>query len=125
MTDFANISLEIAQFAATAESGDSLPAWFIVEAARDIPGLAGKSGAGTKSMGKRMSGKNRRKEKDKKSRNHELAIKKLEEGALQGLLRAVQIHCDNTYPMKNSDWAYVTISTSIQTVMHGRRNGCT
>jgi hypothetical protein len=42
LIDLANISLEIAQMAITPEDGDSLPAWFIVEASRDIPALTRK-----------------------------------------------------------------------------------
>ena len=37
LVDLANISLEIAQMAVTPENGDTLPAWFIVEASKDIP----------------------------------------------------------------------------------------
>lgn len=40
--DLANISLEVARAAVTPEDGTTLPSWFIIEAARDIPGLAGK-----------------------------------------------------------------------------------
>lgn len=39
LVDLAGISVEIAQMAITPEDGDSLPAWFIVEATRDIPAL--------------------------------------------------------------------------------------
>lgn len=42
LVDLTAISLEIAQMAVTPEDGDALPAWFIVEAARDIPALAKK-----------------------------------------------------------------------------------
>lgn len=41
LTDLAAISLEIARVAVTPDEG-TLPSWFIIEAARDIPGLAGK-----------------------------------------------------------------------------------
>ena len=39
LIDLANISLEIAQMAVTSDEGETLPAWFIVEASRDIPAL--------------------------------------------------------------------------------------
>ena len=42
LVDLANISLEIAQMAVTPENGDTLPAWFIVEASKDIPALTRK-----------------------------------------------------------------------------------
>ncbi|MBD5560325.1 MAG: AAA domain-containing protein [Clostridia bacterium] len=42
LADLANISLEIAQVAVTPDDGSTLPAWFVIEAARDIPGLAGR-----------------------------------------------------------------------------------
>ena len=42
LVDLANISVEIAQMAITPEDGDTLPAWFIVEATRDIPALTRK-----------------------------------------------------------------------------------
>ena len=42
LADLANISLEIAQVAVTPEDGRTLPTWFVIEAARDIPGLAGR-----------------------------------------------------------------------------------
>lgn len=42
LIDLANISIEIAQMAITPEEGESLPAWFIVEATRDIPALTRK-----------------------------------------------------------------------------------
>lgn len=42
LVELANISLEIAQMAITPENGDTLPAWFIVEASRDIPALTRK-----------------------------------------------------------------------------------
>ena len=40
LVELASISLEIAQMAVTPEGGDSLPAWFLVDATRDIPSLA-------------------------------------------------------------------------------------
>jgi len=40
LVDLAGISLEIAQMAVTPEKGETLPAWFIVEASRSIPALA-------------------------------------------------------------------------------------
>lgn len=40
LVELASISLEIAQMAVTPEDGDSLPAWFLVDATRDIPSLA-------------------------------------------------------------------------------------
>lgn len=40
--DLADISLEIARVAVTPEEGDMLANWFLIEAARDIPGLAGR-----------------------------------------------------------------------------------
>lgn len=40
LVELAGISLEIAQMAVAPEEGDTLPAWFIVEASRDIPALA-------------------------------------------------------------------------------------
>ena len=39
LVELANISMEIAQMAVTPEGGDTLPAWFLVDAARDIPAL--------------------------------------------------------------------------------------
>lgn len=42
LVELAEISLEIAQMAITSEDGTDLPNWFIVEAAKDIPGLIGK-----------------------------------------------------------------------------------
>lgn len=42
LIDLANISIEIAQMAITPEEGETLPAWFIVEATRDIPALTRK-----------------------------------------------------------------------------------
>ena len=42
LVELAEISLEIAQMAITPEDGTDLPNWFIVEAAKDIPGLIGK-----------------------------------------------------------------------------------
>ena len=42
LIDLANISIEIAQMAITPEDGENLPAWFIVEATRDIPALTRK-----------------------------------------------------------------------------------
>ena len=42
LVDLANISLEIAQMVVTPENGDTLPAWFIVEASKDIPALTRK-----------------------------------------------------------------------------------
>lgn len=45
LVDLAGISLEIARVAVTPEDGHPLPAWFMVEAARDIPGLADKKWA--------------------------------------------------------------------------------
>ena len=42
LVDLANISLEVAQMVITPEDGSTLPAWFIVEASRDIPALARK-----------------------------------------------------------------------------------
>lgn len=40
LIDLASISMEIAQLAITPEDDSALPAWFLVETARDIPGLA-------------------------------------------------------------------------------------
>lgn len=40
LVELASISLEIAQMAVTPEGGESLPAWFLVDATRDIPSLA-------------------------------------------------------------------------------------
>lgn len=42
LVDLANISLEIAQMAIVPENDEALPAWFVVEASRDIPALARK-----------------------------------------------------------------------------------
>jgi len=42
MKDLANISLEIAQMAVSADEGGSLPDWFMVEIVRDLPRLAEK-----------------------------------------------------------------------------------
>lgn len=42
LADLANISLEIARMAVTPEGGGTLPSWFVIEAVRDIPGLAEK-----------------------------------------------------------------------------------
>ena len=42
LVELANISLEVAQMVITPEDGSTLPAWFIVEASRDIPALARK-----------------------------------------------------------------------------------
>ena len=42
LVELAEISLEIAQMAITPEDDKSLPNWFIVEAAKDIPNLVGK-----------------------------------------------------------------------------------
>ena len=42
LVELAGISLEIAQMAITPEDGTSLPNWFVVGAAKDIPGLLGK-----------------------------------------------------------------------------------
>lgn len=42
LVDLANISVEIAQMAVTPENSDTLPAWFIVEASKDIPALTRK-----------------------------------------------------------------------------------
>ena len=39
LVELANISLEIAQMAVTPEDDDALPAWFLVDAAREIPAL--------------------------------------------------------------------------------------
>lgn len=39
LIELANISMEIAQMAITPEGDESLPAWFVVEASRDIPAL--------------------------------------------------------------------------------------
>lgn len=39
LIELANISLEIAQMVVSLDEGDTLPAWFIVEASRDIPAL--------------------------------------------------------------------------------------
>ena len=39
LIDLANISLEIAQMVVGSDDGEALPAWFIVEASRDIPAL--------------------------------------------------------------------------------------
>ena len=39
LVELANISMEIAQMAVTPDNGESLPAWFLVDAARDIPAL--------------------------------------------------------------------------------------
>ena len=39
LIELANISLEIAQMVVSSDEGDTLPAWFIVEASRDIPAL--------------------------------------------------------------------------------------
>lgn len=40
LVDLSNISLEIAQMAITPEGGDTLPAWFLAEAVRELPALA-------------------------------------------------------------------------------------
>lgn len=42
LVELAGISLEIAQMAITPEGGGTLPAWFIVDASRDIPALTQK-----------------------------------------------------------------------------------
>lgn len=42
LVDLANISLEIAQMTVTSDGDDSLPAWFLVDAAREIPSLTKK-----------------------------------------------------------------------------------
>lgn len=39
LIELANISLEIAQMVVSSDDGDTLPAWFVVEASRDIPAL--------------------------------------------------------------------------------------
>ena len=39
LIELANISMEIAQMAVTPDDGEMLPAWFLVDAARDIPAL--------------------------------------------------------------------------------------
>lgn len=44
LIELAQISLEVAQMAITPENGDTLPGWFVVEAAKDIPALVGKKG---------------------------------------------------------------------------------
>lgn len=44
LIELAQISLELAQMAITPENGDTLPGWFVVEAAKDIPALVGKKG---------------------------------------------------------------------------------
>ena len=40
LIDLSRISMELAQMAVTPEDGESFPAWFLVEAARDLPGLS-------------------------------------------------------------------------------------
>ena len=42
LVELAGISLELAQVAIAPADGQALPAWFVVEAAREIPALAGK-----------------------------------------------------------------------------------
>ena len=42
LAELAGISLELAQMAIAPADGESLPAWFVVEAARAVPALAGK-----------------------------------------------------------------------------------
>jgi hypothetical protein len=49
LRDLARISVEIAQSVMSEdESGQRLPAWFLVEVARDLPRLAGRLGKDTK-----------------------------------------------------------------------------
>ena len=40
LLDLSRISMELAQMAVTPEDGESFPAWFLVEAARDLPALS-------------------------------------------------------------------------------------
>jgi len=42
LVDLANISIEIAQMTVAPENGETLPAWFLVDAAREIPALSAK-----------------------------------------------------------------------------------
>lgn len=40
LIELASVSVEIAQMAVTEDNGKSLPAWFVVDTVRDVPGLA-------------------------------------------------------------------------------------
>ena len=44
LLELANISLELARTAVTPEGDGALPAWFLAEAARELPALAKKQG---------------------------------------------------------------------------------
>ena len=44
LIDLSRISMELAQMAVAPENGDSFPAWFLVEVARDLPGLSRRKG---------------------------------------------------------------------------------
>ncbi|MBD5560324.1 MAG: peptidase [Clostridia bacterium] len=59
-------------------------------------------------MGRRKHRKAAGKAEPKKPASWELAVTQLKKGVLGGLMQAVAVYRDNTYPMSKADWAYVT-----------------